>query len=376
MILKIFAVLICNILLVVSAKECNNGLGRCVKLNQCKSKSVNNAVPMLDISENASKPCDHYMEVCCAINDITSEKEGQSAIVNSVNNDRIDQCIQQCRITDKPFGKINVPPKIDTDSNTPTEFNCGHSNPEGIGFSVPYIPEELRMTNAQFAEFPWHLALIEKIDDNQRKYLCGASLINPSVALTAAHCIQNITVDKLIVRAGEWDTQTTNEPFPHVNHNVISAVVHPHFNSSNMHNDIALLYLQDPVKLSVHINTICLPPPQMKVEELTECFGTGWGVDEFFLTGYFRANLKKIKLPIVQKANCQKLLRSTKLGDKFKLDSSFMCAGGEKKLDLCSGDGGGGLVCKISQDSNVFVQVGELTSVFSLFVCYFNFHIG
>lgn len=118
------------------------------------------------------------------------------------------------------------------------------------------------------------------------------------------------------------------------------------------------MFLETPVNLTVHINTVCLPPTDMKVEEFTECYGTGWGVDDFFMTGYFRANLKKIRLPIVQKAKCQKLLRDTKLGDKFKLDPSFMCAGGEKKYDMCSGDGGGGLFCRVSHDNNIFIQVG------------------
>ncbi|XP_023312842.1 ovochymase-2-like, partial [Anoplophora glabripennis] len=61
---------------------------------------------------------------------------------------------------------------------------------------------------AEFAEFPWMLALLEN-----KVYLCGASLIHPQVAVTAAHCVVYKT--DIVVRAGEWDWAVTTEPFPH-----------------------------------------------------------------------------------------------------------------------------------------------------------------
>lgn len=348
----------CNFATIAAAKDCSNGAGKCVPVTQCKSKEVNKTLPLID-KRSDSYECNHYLEVCCAIKDCITEEEGQSVIVKNLNDDHVDQCIQQCR-ADKPFTSPNEKPTKPDDAQklSSLEYNCGYSNPEGVGFSVPHETGESESTNAQFGEFPWHLALIEILGENERKYLCGASLINPYVALTAAHCVENVHTDKLIVRAGEWDTQTTNEPFPHTNHIVKSTVIHHHFNSTNLHNDIALIFLEEPVKLTAHINTICLPTADLKVDENTECYGTGWGVDEFFMTGYFRANLKKVKLPIVNKGNCQKLLRSTKLGSTFKLDSSFMCAGAQKKQDLCSGDGGGPLHCRVANKNNIFVQMG------------------
>jgi secreted trypsin-like serine protease len=46
----------------------------------------------------------------------------------------------------------------------------------------------------QFGEFPWMLALLngeeaEGGDTRGTQFHCGASLIHPQVALTAAHCV-------------------------------------------------------------------------------------------------------------------------------------------------------------------------------------------
>lgn len=108
------------------------------------------------------------------------------------------------------------------------------------------------------------------------------------------------------------------------------------FGPANLFNDVALLILETPVKLSAHINTICLPPQNYTFNRST-CIGTGWGADKFEQRGAYRVNLKKVQLPIVPAKECQDSLRTTKLGAHFKLDSSFLCAGGMKDVDTCTG---------------------------------------
>ena len=66
--------------------------------------------------------------------------------------------------------------------------------------------------------------------------------------------------------------------------------------------------------------------------------------------------LKEVVVPLVDNKRCQKLLReNTRLGTFFELDSSFLCAGGEKDIDTCKGDGGSPLTCR--QGNGPWVQV-------------------
>lgn len=50
--------------------------------------------------------------------------------------------------------------------------------------------------------------------------------------------------------------------------------------------------------------------------------------------------MKTVDVPLIDNDSCQKLMRATRLGKFFVLDSSFLCAGGEAAKDACVGDGG------------------------------------
>lgn len=56
---------------------------------------------------------------------------------------------------------------------------------------------------------------------------------------------------------------------------------------------------------------------------------SGWGKDVFGKEGKYQVILKKIELPIVPFIQCQEKLRTTRLGKRYLLDKSFVCAGGE-----------------------------------------------
>lgn len=105
-------------------------------------------------------------------------------------------------------------------------------------------------------------------------YQCGGSLITPNVVLTAAHCVNGKPPATLKIRAGEWDTQTKNELYPHSDHEVVDVIVHENFYKGGLHNDIALLILKEPIVIAEHINTICLPPQNFNFDG-TRCFVSG-----------------------------------------------------------------------------------------------------
>ena len=57
--------------------------------------------------------------------------------------------------------------------------------------------------------------------------------------------------------------------------------------------------------------------------------------------------LKEVVVPLVKNEKCQNDLReNTRLGIYFELDNSFICAGGQKDIDTCKGDGGSPLTCR------------------------------
>merc|ERR1712179_827935 len=179
------------------------------------------------------------------------------------------------------------------------------------------------------------------------------------VILTAAHCVDKFrqTPTELKIRCGEWDTQNQTEPYPHQDRYVQALNIHPEFDGRNLHNDFAVLFTSEDFVLSSHIDTVCLP----QADELfdgTTCFATGWGKDKFGSAGQYQVVLKEIDLPVVSNYECQDKLRSTRLGQKYKLHDSFICAGGVNGKDTCKGDGGSPLVCPSKYDPNTYVQAG------------------
>merc|ERR1712121_111653 len=187
----------------------------------------------------------------------------------------------------------------------------------------------------------------------------GGSLIAPGVILTAAHCVDKFrqAPASLKIRCGEWDTQNTSEPYPHQDRYVQDINIHPEFDNRNLHNDFALLFTNEDFVLASHIDTVCLPEPD-EVFDGTTCFATGWGKDKFGSAGNYQVVLKEIDLPVVGHEQCEASLRTTRLGKRFQLDDSFICAGGVDGKDTCKGDGGSPMVCQSKFDPTSYVQAG------------------
>uniref|UniRef100_A0A2M3Z080 Putative serine protease n=1 Tax=Anopheles braziliensis TaxID=58242 RepID=A0A2M3Z080_9DIPT len=233
---------------------------------------------------------------------------------------------------------------------------CGLRNVDGVGFRITGDKDG----ESEYGEFPWMVAILKQekaLDQIIHVYQCGGSLIHPSVVLTAAHCVQDKSPQDITLRLGEWDTQTKNEIFDYQDRKAVEIVTHPEFYKGGLFNDVALVFLDKPAELMDTVNTICLPPADFNFDA-SRCFASGWGKDVFGKQGTYQVILKKIELPVMPRAQCQTALRTTRLGRRFKLHSSFICAGGEKGRDTCKGDGGSPLVCPIPGSVNHYYQAG------------------
>uniref|UniRef100_A0A2M4A2M3 Putative clip-domain serine protease subfamily protein a n=1 Tax=Anopheles triannulatus TaxID=58253 RepID=A0A2M4A2M3_9DIPT len=233
---------------------------------------------------------------------------------------------------------------------------CGLRNVDGVGFRITGDKDG----ESEYGEFPWMVAILKQekaLDQIIHVYQCGGSLIHPSVVLTAAHCVQDKNPQDITLRLGEWDTQTKNEMFDYQDRKAVEIVTHAEFYKGGLFNDVALVFLDKPAELMETVNTICLPPADFNFDA-SRCFASGWGKDVFGKQGTYQVILKKIELPVMPRDQCQTALRTTRLGRRFKLHNSFICAGGEKGRDTCKGDGGSPLVCPIPGSVNHYYQAG------------------
>ena len=162
------------------------------------------------------------------------------------------------------------------------------------------------------------------------------------------------------VRVGEWDASGFNSPeqVNHQEYTVVRILKHPEFNAGRLDNDIAILYTERNIEInsSPYVNTACLPSCDNQFDFLfsngtgVRCHVAGWGKDE--VDGQFQFIPKKVDLSLISAAQCEAKLkvalnaRKPGVGDRFQLDSSELCAGGEVGKDACTGDGGSPLVCQ------------------------------
>ncbi|GJQ88410.1 CLIPC1, partial [Trypoxylus dichotomus] len=180
-----------------------------------------------------------------------------------------EKCKQACK-NYKIFGyKKEYLPVLAQRNNYELVENCPW---EAKGVSVIYGG-----TKAELGEFP-HMALIGYGVVPNHVWKCGGTLISDRFVLTAAHCsIINVYRNASVVRLGDLNFTSSEDDQYAQQINVKKLYVHPDYVYPEHYNDVALLELEKPAKLSVYVKPACL-----KTDDVSEPMGfvTGWGHTE------------------------------------------------------------------------------------------------
>ncbi|XP_052122529.1 phenoloxidase-activating factor 3-like isoform X2 [Frankliniella occidentalis] len=198
---------------------------------------------------------------------------------------------------------------------------------------------------------------------------CLASLISPTFLLTAARCttLGCLPVKRAIlgVLGGRGALGRHYRSKDRQEVAIAEAVPHPDYVSDRRYNDIALLRLTKPVKMSALVRPVCLHTATHGSEVGRRISATGWGA-----SGYWQAvdgDLLMAELTVRDADACREAVAAE--GLPGGLHDTQLCTGGVCSNTTHPGEPGAPLqfldrVLQTTQD--VFLQVHRLVGVASL----------
>ncbi|KAK8761464.1 hypothetical protein V5799_027271 [Amblyomma americanum] len=234
---------------------------------------------------------------------------------------------------------VAVTATVSADSSSKDEATCG--------ISKDAQSRIVGGSKAREGEVPWQVSL------QRNGYpFCGGSIIEPTIVLTAAHCVRRFpngfTVVAGIVNLGKRTSHYQRR-------NVSSIRRHPKFGTDGANNDIALLKLAEPFDFKGsdgYVAPVCLPDPKHRMEGSITV--SGWGKTRE--TGKTTQDLYVVTVPVGSDLFCTyqygQLITLSSLYDRRSMFCARALLGGRGS---CKGDSGGPAT---QLDKGVAVVVG------------------
>jgi len=209
---------------------------------------------------------------------------------------------------------------------------------------------EKRIINGQKAELfshPYIISLQHYVRVSRTRYgwahICGGTLIAKNWVLTAAHCVDTISPDKvksIQIEIGAMNLYTAPNQYTQ-KVKIAEVIVHEGWGHTDrrLHNDIALLRLEKDVTLNENAQIATMAKPEDVFLGET-CILAGWGyVETNSHGGVLAHDLQEVKIKQISTKTCNKFWRWGITGTQICVHDL------DAKSSACQGDSGGPMMC-------------------------------
>ncbi|XP_070563121.1 putative serine protease 45 [Ptychodera flava] len=191
---------------------------------------------------------------------------------------------------------------------------------------------------AQVGMWPWQASL-----NVSGEHTCGAVLLDSQWLITAAQCVyddeKKVVKDFGTMQIRMGNANLDESAWSELYSKVDIVEIHPKYESGYRQWDFALLHMPSPVHYTYYIRPACILGPE-DTGKFDRCAISGWGVTKKSgASDRYSEKLKYAYVDIVDQEECDK-------AHPNEIYSDHMCTTNDGGASICSGDGGGPLVCK------------------------------
>lgn len=204
---------------------------------------------------------------------------------------------------------------------------------------------------------PWHTTLFIVENQQKPKFICGATLISETIAVTAAHCVWKSKAENLQIGLGNFRTEYEDpDDFSVRYYRVREIIVHPNYldQFGSYGSDISLIEISKPVELDQTIMPVCIEENLDDI--ISHLANENYGIIVVSLglnsNSSSTGSLRVVKMPVISNERC---IEEQPVAFRKYLTSTTFCAGWMNGPNVCNGDSGAGLSIQ-NTDNRYYLQ--------------------